>query len=228
MNNPKILAEKVFNKALNILFPLQCAFCNTRGEALCVQCFSKIEEPMVPKEENFFVSAGYHDPVIQEAIQKLKYEGYKPVAELLAKLIYERIFKKELAFTLGEKDVMIIPIPIHKKRLRERGFNQAELIAYYLIKMIIFDNPVWEEKMTLEKKLLKKIKHTESQVLTSGRTERLQNLAGTMEAERNETLKNKDIILVDDVSTTGATIKEAVRALRVAGAKRIFAVVVAK
>ena len=116
-------------------------------------------------------------------------------------------------------DTLIIPIPLSKKRLRERGFNQAELIANLLA-----------EKMSVKIacNILEKIKHTETQVKVKNRENRLKNLKGRFKVSHPRLLKEKTIILVDDVATTGATLFEAGRVLKKSGAKKVVPVVVAK
>lgn len=213
---------------LDILFPLECCYCKKRGETLCSDCYDRIDEPSVPKDENLFVAVGYHDPIVRGAIQKLKYEGYRAIAKPLARLIYERVMKKNLLPILGERDVVLIPIPLSKKRFRERGFNQAELIAKALMSIILAENPVWDGKISLESNTLIKERHTESQVVVSSREERLRNLKNSMTLKNGDKIAGKDIIVIDDVATTGATAEEARRALREAKVKRIFTVAVAR
>ncbi len=228
MRSPEIKITNIIQTILDILFPLECVACRKKGEALCLQCLAKIEEPETPRENYLFAAAGYHDPTIKTAIQRLKYDNFKPVAEQLAQLVYKRIFEKELLMVLGAKPIVIIPVPIHKKRLRERGFNQSELIADFLLKIILAKNPVWQEKISLETKILLKNKYTESQVAIGNRKERLENMFDTMKVPEETKVLGKDIILIDDVSTTGATLNEARRVLRKTGGKRIYSVVVAR
>lgn len=220
--------KKIIHTALDILFPLECAFCKKRGTALCPDCYARIDEPSIPVEGKLFAAGGYHDPIVRETVRKLKYEGYRAAAEPLARLIYGRVMKKSLLPVLGEREVALIPVPLSKKRLRERGFNQAELIAKALLDIILAENPVWKGKISLEAKTLMKEKHTESQVLVGSREERLKNLKDSMRVKNSETITGKDILVVDDVATTGATAEEARRALRESKAKRIFTVVAAR
>lgn len=114
--------------------------------------------------------------------------------------------------------ILLTPIPLTKKRFRERGFNQSEILA----KEIEKQNP----ELFKTKNLLKKIRETEPQAKIKQRTKRLQNLKGAFVLGSKEGLTDKTVVLVDDITTTGATLREAKRVLKEAGFKKIFAVTI--
>ena len=116
---------------------------------------------------------------------------------------------------------LLIPIPLAPKRLRERGFNQALLICEKLVKL---DGGI---NFQLEKNVLIKPKDTEHQVRIEDRSKRLKNIIGSFLVKNSEKIKNRNIILIDDVVTTGATLSEARKMLKQAGAKKIIAFTVA-
>jgi len=118
----------------------------------------------------------------------------------------------------GEKFDLIIPIPLHRSKMRERGFNQAELLAKNMAKSI--NAPVCVNA-------LKKTKATISQAGLS-KTKRFTNLRGTFKITDSDVIYGKDILLVDDVCTTGSTINEAAKVLLKSGAKSVKALVLAK
>jgi competence protein ComFC len=143
---------------------------------------------------------------------------------------------------------ILIPIPLSKKRRRERGFNQAELLCREIIKIqkknrLTPDPSPYQgegcqrrgEVFTLATNILIKIKETEHQALIKDRNRRLKNLEGTFavknhrpnEKEKANFLKGKNIILIDDITTTGATLSEARRMLRASGARKVIAFTVA-
>jgi ComF family protein len=126
---------------------------------------------------------------------------------------------------------ILIPIPLAPRRQRERGFNQAELICRKLINL---DKPArnefrsgGEKKLKLEKDVLIKPKDTEHQARIENRSARLKNIVGSFSVKNPEKIKNRNIIIIDDVTTTGATLNEARRVLKQAGARKIIAFTVA-
>ena len=112
----------------------------------------------------------------------------------------------------GKQSWVIVPVPLSPDRKRERGFNQSELVAQKLAVLL---------NIPAETRTLAKIKETVPQVSTRNREERLKNLLGAFWVCNPKEVQDKTIILVDDVTTTGATFREASRVLREAGARKI-------
>ena len=195
---------------LNFLFPQRCLGCRKENEILCNQCFEKIDSADLPVADSIFAASNYSDPVLRKVIWFLKYKKVKNAAAPLARLLRQRVWSK-----IKIKDPLVMPVPLSKKRLRQRGFNQAELIARYLPGDVRTDI------------LYKKI-HTDSQVSIKDKEDRLTNLSGSFALKNPEAVKERNIILIDDVCTTGATIEEARKTLKEAGAKKVIAVVVAR
>lgn len=209
--------KKIIHSILNFLFPQKCFSCGEKNEVLCRECLAKIDMPSLPKEGNLYSSADYGDEIVKKAIWMLKYRKVKQLAEPLAELMHQRLPR----VALGAKDYpwQIIPIPLSKKRLEERGYNQAELIANHLSQKI--SAPVISDTLV-------KTKDTSAQVAVKNRSERLKNLDGAFSIKNPEKIFGKNIILIDDVSTTGATIREAQKILKKSGAKKIICLVVAR
>jgi ComF family protein len=111
-----------------------------------------------------------------------------------------------------------MPVPLHKKRLRQRGFNQALLLAYGISK---------KYGLTLSFDNLARTRHTKPQVELSGK-DRIANVAGAFSLRRPEMLAGRSVVLVDDVFTTGATLNECSRVLKDAGATRVMALTLAR
>lgn len=206
--------NKLIHTILNFFFPQKCIGCGKDNTLLCNDCLKRIDYPGLPKDKNIFAAADYNDETAKKAIWLLKYRKIKAISEPLAKLIYERIWNK-----IKIKNPIFIPIPLSKNRLKERGFNQAELIAKYLSD---------KTSITLITNVLYKIKDTPSQVSIKNREKRLDNLKGSFAVKNQELIKDKNIILIDDVCTTGATIREARKIIKEKGAKKILAAVVAR
>jgi len=201
---------KIFNKILAVLFPQKCLGCKKENEILCPDCLLKISRPDTPYLNGVHIAANYQDLVLKKALWMLKYQGVKQLAKPLAELIKERIWKK-----LETGDWLVVPVPLSKKKLRHRGYNQAELIAKELSANVRAD-------------ILFKKFHTKSQVEVKNREERLANIIGSFEIKNPEKIKGKKIILIDDVLTTGATMREAKKVLKNAGAKKVVGIVVAR
>jgi len=162
----------------------------------------------------------YRDPIVRAAIWELKYRGNRRIAQLLGAVLYEEMhsFLLEFAPIRNFSAPLIIPLPLSARRERERGFNQCELL---LAAIMAADGGV---NLT-PSRALRKVKDTPSQTNAQGRAARLRNLAGCFVADAS--VEGRNIILIDDVATTGATLEEAKRALRRAGAKATIAFTVA-
>jgi len=164
----------------------------------------------------------YKNPLIKQAIWELKYRGNKKMATVLAECVFD-----ELAEEIAEKNSLesfsepiLIPIPLSQKRKRERGWNQTEILALSLLQC------GGANFFEVKNDILTKNRDTESQTKMN-RVERLKNLCGCFEIKSPEKIAGQNIILLDDVSTTGATFEEARQTLMRAGVKKILAVAIA-
>jgi len=159
----------------------------------------------------------YKDKTVRQAIWEIKYRGNRKILEKFVKALYEFILEEisdEILFNNFHSPILI-PIPASKSSLKERGFNQCEIIVKELCKIDGGKN------FSANLKSLRKIKETKHQSKTRNKTQRLKNLEGCFEAS-TEKIKGKCVILIDDVITTGATMNEASKTLKKAGAKRVI------
>jgi len=211
------------NTILNIVFPVNCLSCGKNGKDLCFNCL----ETFTPAEREtakwIFPLYDYRNPLIKKTIWLLKYKGKKRIAVIFAEVLYERILEELSDLTPLEnfRQPILIPIPLSNKRKRERSYNQTELICKEIIKLDKKNN------LILEKNILIKPKETEHQARIESRNKRLKNIIGSFEIKNLEKIKNKNVILIDDVTTTGATLFEAKKILKQAGAKKIIAFTIA-
>lgn len=195
--------------------PQKCPFCLEKflsaRQEICSSCREKIS--FIPLPENWQEGClGFYEGLLQEIIHKLKYQGQVQLAEPLGGLLAEHL-KGNWTQVEG-----LIPIPLHTKRLQKRGFNQVQLIAAALGRNLGL--AVWSD-------LLVRIRDTASQV-ELGRKERLKNLTGAFQLVQPQLVKNKRLLLLDDVLTTGATTTEAKKVLLKAGATEVKILVVAR
>ncbi|MGA9800895.1 MAG: ComF family protein [Terriglobales bacterium] len=163
---------------------------------------------------------GSYDGGLRELIHLLKYEQVRPAAVVLGRMMAESI--SGLAPYWSGRDVLVVPVPLHRKKLRQRGFNQSELIAQHALKLGSAD-----AKMILHPRILERRRETQSQIGLT-RHQRRENLRGAFTVARPEEIAGREILLVDDVFTTGTTASECARVLRRAGASKVFVATVAR
>ena len=225
---------------LDILFPPICLVCEAPLEEseklrfLCDDCFAKVQfhtslispicgsrlaenKKICHKAVQFRLAAAttYSNEITKHLIWMLKYSrktvAARPLADFVA--IYFR------TLPIRDKEYAILPLPLYAARERTRGFNQSERIAHYLgleLKLPVYEN------------ILVKIRDTAPQAETKNRDERLRNVQNSFAVRNNEQIFKKDILLIDDVFTSGSTAREAVRTLREAGSGSVTVLVVAK
>ena len=150
---------------------------------------------------------------MREAVQVLKYGRYAAGVGAFG-MLFREVFA-DSAFLSSD---LIVPVPLHVRRLRERGFNQSTILARQFFP---------ELRSSIKPRALVRHRHTASQTSLS-RRQRLANIKGAFRVPRPEIIKDKSVTLVDDIFTTGATINECARVLRQAGAKKIIGLTFAR
>lgn len=219
------LIQQTIESGLTFLYPSQCRVCNNilGFEAVpyvCDNCWSNIDyikTPWceicgLPTSENLcekcaanppqfgkLRTIAHYDNILQTAIHLYKFEKRKTLSLPLANLVVEHFPSDCL---LSEYDY-ILPIPIHKKRLRERGFNQATLLAKHIGKI---------SNVAVVTDILIRKKNTSPQS-SLDRQARQTNIIGAFELQKHANVRDMRILVFDDVYTTGATVREAVKVL---------------
>jgi competence protein ComFC len=175
------------------------------------------------ENSNLISLFSYQDPLVREMIWELKYSGNKVVADKLGAILYDVLCAEleDRAYFEKWKAPILIPIPISDARRYERGWNQSELLA-----KAIKDHDVGNRFKYIPRQLVR-YRHTESQTKTASRSERLTNIKDTMRVLSPDLFKDRCLILIDDVTTTGATFSEARRVLNLCDAKKIICIAVA-
>lgn len=221
------LSEKI-NLIFDFLLPRLCLSCkknlSVKEIVLCDKCFSELETPesgFIKEEyERKFSSvkliddfkAGFlfqPDKPIQHLIHSLKYDKKFLSGIYLGQLI-TRIFYKEIK--AWDADI-IIPVPLHKLKKLDRGYNQSEFIAKGISKALL---------IPVKPKLIKRVRHTETQTHLN-HLERIENVRNAFKVKNKKFLEGKRVILVDDVVTTGSTVNECAKVIKDAGSEKIYA-----
>ena len=236
--------SKLAEEIVGLLFPSRCQVCGELHDDLicsaCREAMVLIAEPYclccgVPlrptgrtaklcsecRQGRAFDGAravGLHTGSLRRAIIRYKFDGRRRLAKPLAEMLAE-VFDAERSAGLPLSGAAaLVPAPLYPARKAWRGFDQAELLCRYLSEMTGL--PTWPD-------VLARVRDTRPQVELSGR-ERRDNVRGAFEARKTYRLKEKSLVLVDDVFTTGATLSECARTLREAGATAAYALTVSR
>jgi len=256
--NFKQRAEQAFQFFINLIFPVECLSCGREGKWICADCRQKIvinekncclscKMPTVYGEfcarcrgrynlDGVLIAGDYNSELLRRAIKSFKYRlAYEIGRELSEFLILFLEKRKEQSHALawlggafagqnnlppilkGKEDIVVMPMPLHPRRERWRGFNQAAILGRAVADYC---------RLEFNDKSLRRIKRTREQASLKEAERRL-NVADSF-SWRGGNLDGKDIVIVDDVATTGATLESCAQVLKEAGAKTVWGLVVAK
>ena len=221
---------------LNTLFPPVCISCKKEGDFLCTDCIRTLSKKKIRSYHQKYEDTDLHyldgviygldyakNPQIKAAVKQFKYRFTQELAEYFADLIVEKI--GELNMTKNRK-IVLIPVPLHKKRLNERGFNQAEVIAKAVAGRL-------SDSQADVINLLSRVRDTKQQARLDKKG-RHENLKGAFKLnkkivqEQNLYTVNTIYFIVDDIFTTGATLENCTQVLKSNGFKKVYGLVVAR
>ena len=216
----------------DVIFPKKCINCRREGSYLCEDCLSLVEinpyryclcEKMEKKDkcdgckdrnlDKLLSASSFKNKIVKEAVHKFKYGYIKDLAQPLALIILSHLQAVDAEI---DRSFVIVPVPLSDKKKRRRGFNQSEEIG----KIISGATGI-----PLLNDALIKTKETSPQ-MELGKEERLNNVKGCFEAKAE--FKDKNIILLDDVYTTGSTLDECAKVLKESGARKVWGMTVAR
>lgn len=200
---------------IDLIFPKFCVGCQRLDTYLCVNCYQSInfysfssQGQIEPAFINELFILAHYEGVIKKLILELKYHGVKDIGKTLAKMIHYALY-------LPTVDVMTA-VPLHPQRERERGFNQAHQIAQAL----------GEIKHIPVEILLQRTRHLSPQAKIKNKQERLSRLKNSFEPVKSQ-FSYESVLIIDDVTTTGATLNECAKALKQAGVKKVYGLAIA-
>jgi len=215
---------------VDMLFPLSCLLCGREDVWLCPDCQRQLARydatrcpnctagvkphafcPACSREaqlDALCILYSYDDPTVEELVQTLKYRYATSLSSVFTDLFSLR--KTELSSFIGKESV-IVPIPLHSKRERERGFNQSAILAKSIASCL---------NARYDQGILKRTRYTEPQAQLN-KEGRKQNMRDAFICVDSLAVSNKNVILIDDVATTGTTLESAASALRKCGVRSV-------
>ena len=198
---------------LNILFPEKCAICGKLGESICKNCYNKLKKLEINNyyKDIFFLYK--YQGIIRNLILSYKFKDKSYLYKTFSKCMLKN---KNLCNFLKSYDI-IIPVPLHQKRKMERGYNQSALIAKQIAKNLrlrYYD-------------ILIKTKNTKPQS-SKNLKERKKSVVGIYKIKNSTLVKEKRVVIFDDIYTTGSTLKECKKVLLECGVKKVGLLTLAK
>lgn len=232
--------NKIIDFLLDIIFPKQCLKCGRDDFWICNKCFNnikllKIQTCPICRIENhgetceqcsinsnldgLLIATSLNNKLVQKAIHNFKYKYITDLKKPLSSLMFKTFDRYRKNITISNSDkLVIVPVPLHKKRFRERGFNQSNLLALSIAK---------KTKFTYNPNIIYRKKYTETQTKLS-RKERTENVKSAFKLNKSLDFIDKNVIIIDDVATTLSTLEECAKILKKAGAKKIWGLVIAR
>lgn len=213
-----------WEKALEFIFLPSCGVCGKLGEGyLCTKCEKELEKYVIAPADKYPVKKKENDTTLyvfdyKDLVRKLIIQYKFNDKSYLYKTFCEFMVKNKKVFDFIKSYDIIIPVPMHKSKIRKRGYNQSELIAKELAKKL---------EIKIDTKVLIKIKNNKVQS-TLNKKERKENTKNVYKIRNEAKIKNKKILIFDDIYTTGATVNACVQELKKANVVKIGILTLAK
>jgi len=209
---------------------------NLLAGPMCARCGDSLDRPSVgpsaapvcrvcrlaPPPFVRAVAYGLYQGRMKEAIHAFKYGRLHPAARELGRMLAKAIGRMSAE---APRDMLVVPVPLHRSKLAQRGFNQARSLAQHALGELAKSDPAW--KLTLAGSSLMRLRETQSQAGLSPRERRL-NLRGAFAVSDPGAVADQHILLIDDILTTGATARAAAQALLKAGAASVWVATLAR
>ena len=228
--------QTISMQLLDIIFPKRCVGCGKIGRYFCLDCQSGIRfiafnEPICPVCEKPAVDGFTHpmceakygidgltsffhyDGVVKKAVKAIKYRYVSDLSNEFVSLI------SHLPSIIYDPRSLLVPIPLHPARLRDRGFNQAESLGSLVASAL---------HISMRTDILTRVRKTTPQASVRKRKDRLKNMDGAFAVHSPLIRNHSSVVLFDDVFTTGATMRSAANVLKRAGVKRVWAMTMAR
>ena len=206
--------DRLANTITNSLWQPNCPLCNRPADRiLCKDCDRQISAYQAPDflQTDYPIAAeiplyswGIYDGALKRAIAACKYDQHPEIMDAIAEKMADVWLRSANTKNPSLQKIAVIPIPLHANKLKSRGFNQAELLARRFCDLTA--NPCKPE-------LLQRVKDTKAQMQTKSKQEREENLSRAFTVPSSQKIKKQDVVLFDDIYTTGATIREAIATL---------------
>jgi len=207
-----------------IIFPKRCRICRGYGSFICQDCkelldISSVHNPDRSRKylKDIYSAGSYENKYLEKIIHNFKYEPFcQGLGTDLAQLIIDHFQLAQIDLSL--RGPVIVPVPLADKRIRWRGFNQAQVIAERLGTFLC---------IPVDTDVLKRTRETKTQTGLD-RPARHKNINGAFNCKKTDSIKNKSVLIIDDVVTTGATMEECARVLIENGASSVTGISIAR
>lgn len=211
--NIRNLYTQLHNTALDLLFPPSQRTQEIRK--LDTNTLSNLPTAEPTPDDFTRASYAYQHKTVRQIVQAAKYDGSHRAAQIMGALLYDEVMDLCAKQRVFSQNITLVPIPLHYSRYNERGFNQARRIASAIVTQ--------DSQQTLRcYSALKKTKQTPAQV-TLSKPERKQNVVNCFTLKNAADITDKPVVLIDDVTTTGATFKAARKALQAGNPQTVLA-----